>query len=134
MKRFLFYFLSTIVIGFIFFLGYEYLGTVSEEAKRTYNMTPLVILSTIFPILMGMLLRLPKLIMEIKENKQWTFDWIKLTAIGIPALYIAVIPLVYITFEINMWLASEIMFTSNTTLITMAGVVFGYLLLDSLKK
>lgn len=32
-----------------------------------------------------MLLRLPQWLLEIRNKKQWTFDWMKHVSIGIPA-------------------------------------------------
>jgi hypothetical protein len=83
-----------------------------------------------------MLLRLPKLIVEIKEKKQWSFDWINVAAIGIPSIYIAMIPLLslFTFFGMNWLFAKELILLGDTTLTTIAGIVFGYVLLDSLKK
>jgi hypothetical protein len=97
---------------------------------------PFYIFATIFPIVIGMLLRLPKLIVEIKEKKQWSFDWINVAAIGIPSIYIAMIPLLslFTFFGMNWLFAKELILLGDTTLTTIAGIVFGYVLLDSLKK
>ncbi|MBO1004892.1 hypothetical protein [Pseudogracilibacillus auburnensis] len=76
MKRFLYYFGWTIVIGIIIYFGAKYQLRLQQEASVTFEIVPVVLLSTIFPFAIGMLLRLPKLLNEIKQNKQWTFDWI----------------------------------------------------------
>ncbi|MGP4108844.1 hypothetical protein [Virgibacillus sp. L01] len=93
---------------------------------------PVLLFATIYPIVIGLFLRLPKLIIEIKEKKQWTFDWVKVVAIGIPALYIASLPILSTT-GINFVFSIDLMLM-GTKLITIAGIVFGYVLLDSLKK
>jgi hypothetical protein len=73
--------------------------------------------------------------MEIKEKKEWTFDWTKVIAIGIPALYVALFPILSSTsFGTNFLFGQVLVLFENTTLITTAGIVFGYVLLDSLKK
>lgn len=73
--------------------------------------------------------------MEIKDKKEWSFNWIKVIAIGIPALYIASLPILsYSSFGMNFLFVKELMLIENTTLITTAGIVFGYVLLDSFKK
>ncbi|MCA1026037.1 MULTISPECIES: hypothetical protein [Cytobacillus] len=106
-----------------------------EELRNSFNLLPFLIFATIFPIAIGLLLRLPKLIIEIKEKKQWSFDWIKVAAIGIPSLYIAMIPILSLStsFE-NLLFAKELIFLGDTTLTTTAGIVSGYVLFDSLKK
>jgi hypothetical protein len=105
-----------------------------EESRNSFNMMPFLIFATIFPIFIGLLLRFPKLIMEIKEKRQWSFDWIKVAAIGVPSLYIAVIPVLSICFGVDLLFAKEFILLGNTTLTTTAGIVSGYVLLDSLKK
>lgn len=82
-----------------------------------------------------MFLRLPKLIKEIKQNKLWTFDWIKFIAIGLPAFCVLII---YVSkFHLPESILSFIpqaIFLGNTTIQMTVGIVFGYTLLDSLKK
>ncbi|WP_157967349.1 hypothetical protein [Paraliobacillus zengyii] len=96
-----------------------------------YKIMPVVIYGTIFPVLIGLLLRLPKLIIEIKQNKQWTFDWVKFIGIGLPSFYI--IAMSFLPFAISIKLP-EINMLESPTFQIIAGVVFGYILLDSLKK
>ena len=122
-------------MGFIFYLGVKYQVRLHEELRNSFNLLPFLIYATIFPIAIGLLLRLPKLIIEIKEKKQWSFDWIKVAAIGIPSLYIAMIPILSLStsFE-NLLFAKELIFLGDTTLTTTAGIVSGYVLLDSLNK
>jgi hypothetical protein len=132
-KRFLFYFTSTVVIGIIFYVGMDYQVRVKEEATSTFNMEVYVIFATIFSIFIGCLLRLPKLIIEIKEEKRWSFDWIKVVAIGIPSLYITMIP--FLSFHwVDLLFAKELMLLGDTVFTTTAGIVFGYVLFDSLKS
>ncbi len=121
-------------MGFILYLGMGYQVRLREESATTYNLMPFILFATIFPIFIGFLLRLPKLIIEIKEKKQWSFDWIKVAAIGIPSLYLAMIPILAIYFGMNLLFAKEFMLLGDTTFTSIAGVVFGYVLLDSLKK
>jgi uncharacterized membrane protein len=134
MKHFLKYFIWTAIIGFILFIGFRLHLNLEEEAKVNYNIVPMTIFGVVFPIFIGMLLRLPLLIKEIKEMKRWTINWAKITAIGIPTLYITLSPLLYFTsfghklpFTLEM-----VQLNSNAT--TVAGLIFGYVLLDSIKK
>ena len=81
-----------------------------EELRNSFNLLPFLIYATIFPIA-------------------------KVAAIGIPSLYIAMIPILSLStsFE-NLLFAKELIFLGDTTLTTTAGIVSGYVLLDSLKK
>ena len=134
MNRFLFIFFSTVVIGSIFYLGLEYQMRLREESAIVFDIKPYIMFSTIFSIFMGMLLRLPKLIIEIKDKKKWSFDWMKVTIIGIPSLYIATIPLVTINMGTNLLFSNTIMMLGDFTFTSIAGVILGYVLLDSLKS
>jgi uncharacterized protein with PQ loop repeat len=68
MKKISFYFVSTIVIGFILYLAMGYQERLREEVAEIFNYMNSITPVTIFPILFGLLLRLPKLILEIKEK------------------------------------------------------------------
>ncbi|MGV3467415.1 MAG: hypothetical protein ACO1OT_19270 [Heyndrickxia sp.] len=136
MKGFFYNLGCTVIIGFILYFGLMYKVELKEEVDMTYNMKPFIIFSTIFPIMIGMLLRLPKLFLEIKERKHWTFSWTKVIPIGIPALYIAVLPSLVLTpLGLKFLFAKELIFLDNSSVLTTtAGIVFGYVLLDSLKR
>ncbi|WP_391122305.1 hypothetical protein [Psychrobacillus sp. L3] len=121
-------------MGFIFYLGTDYKMRLREESATTFNLMPFLIFAVIFPVFIGFFLRLPKLIIEIKEKKQWSFDWIKVAEIGIPSLYIAMIPILTFYFGLNLLFGKEFLLLRDTTFTTTAGIVFGYVLLDSLKE
>lgn len=134
MKRFLFIFFSTAVIGFVFYLGMDYQMRLREKSAIIFDIKPYITFASFFSIFIGMLLRLPKLILEIRDKQRWSFDWIKVIVIGIPSLYIAMIPLFAIVYGMNLWFANVVMLLGDITFTTIAGVIFGYVLLDSLKS
>ena len=119
---------------FIFYLGTEVKVQLLQESRVKFNLLPYLIFVTIFPIFIGTFLRLPKLIIEIRQEKQWSFDWIKVVAIGFPTLYLAMAPILSLYFGPNMLFAKSFWMAGDTTLTSIAGIVFGYVLLDSLKK
>lgn len=119
-------------IGVIFYMGMGYQVELRKQYAITFNVKPYIIYVTIFPICMGVLLRLPKLIVEIKDKKKWSLDWMKLIIIGMPTLYIAMIPFLGIVFGKKLLFTEAFMLLGDMTLISIAGVIFGYVLLDSL--
>lgn len=134
-KRLVYYFVWTIMIGFIIYWGMKYQSRLEEIAKNEFELLPVIMFSAIFPIVIGLLLRLPKLIIEIKENKQWTFDWIRFIAIAIPSLYIIIMSILpYSPLSKGSIPIPDIILIGGSTVTTVAGIVFGYVLLDSLKK
>lgn len=123
------------MIGFIINWGMKYQSRLEEIAKMEFEQLPIIMFAAIFPIVIGLLLRLPKLIIEIKENKQWTFDWIRFIAIAIPSLYIITMSILpFSPLSKGYMPIPEIILIGGPTVTTVAGIVFGYVLLDSLKK
>ncbi|MFZ3579727.1 hypothetical protein [Virgibacillus sp. DJP39] len=134
MKRFLGYFSLTVVIGALSYLGTRYQVLLEKEVDTYYQILPVLVYSTIFPIVIGFFLRLPKLMNEMKEKKRWTFDWVKIVALTLPALCITMLPLLSYIFGMNLIMANELFVLNEPTYAKIAGIVFGYSLLDSLKK
>lgn len=134
MKRFLFIFFSTAVIGFVFYFGMDYQMRLREKSAIIFDIKPYISFASFFSIFIGMLLRLPKLILEIRDKQRWSFDWMKIIVIGIPSLYIAMIPLFALVYGMNLWFSNVVMLLGDITFTTIAGVIFGYVLLDSLNS
>jgi hypothetical protein len=135
MKRFFYYLGWTIVLGIIVYSGTKYQFFLKQDYMKNLNAMSFVLFSSIFPIVIGILLRLPKLINEIKGKRQWTFDWAKFIGIGLPSLCIlSMYVLIFYLPESIMPFISQEIFLGNPTVQTIAGVVFGFVLLDSVKK
>lgn len=136
MRKFFYYFGWTIVIGIIIYLGAKYQFQLKQDYMKNFEVLSFVLFSSIFPIGIGILLRLPKFIIEMKENRQWTFDWAKFLGIGLPSfgvLFMCVFLFTPAGKNIPPYVP-EIMYSGNSTIQTIAGVVFGFILLDSVKK
>lgn len=135
MNRFLYYFGWTIVIGFIIYLSVMYQIRLEQEVSMTFNVMKVLLFQIVFSVIIGMLFRLPKLINQMKQKSEWTFDWIKFLAIGGPSLFILLI-YVFIFFVPGGFLPliAQTIFLGSQTIQILAGVVFGYVLLGSLKK
>src|SRR5699024_1459233 len=101
-----------------------------EMAKREFKLLPVIIFSAIFPIVIGILLRVPKLIIEMKENRKWTFDWVRFVAIALPAFFIITIPIL----PYSSYFITNIILIGDPTITVIAGVVFGYVLLSCVKR
>lgn len=133
MKRFFYYLAWTLGIGIILYYGMQYQQDLGDQVAKTYNPIPLFIYVTLFPILIGVLLGLPKLFNDIRKNKKWKVDWIKLIAVGVPSLYIGSTSLLML-LPFQLIFIDRIMFLNQSTFTTVAGLVFGYILIDSLKE
>ncbi|SEQ87775.1 hypothetical protein SAMN05216232_3535 [Virgibacillus subterraneus] len=134
-KRFAVYFSLTIGFLTLVFWGYKIPLNIKEKLMFNAPLELLTIYSIVLPILIGMILRLPTLIKEIKEKKKWAIDWVKLCAIGIPTLYISQASFLYFYLP-SVTLPFSVMLVRNPDmpLTTISGMIFGYIVLDSLKK
>ncbi len=101
---------------------------IDRTASMEFIVFPSVMFSVIFPIIMGALLRLPQFILDIKENRKWRFNWARFFGVGLPALMILIY---YILSFIGLIPAIHLVLISGSTLATMTGIVFGYILLDN---
>ncbi len=89
-----------------------------------FEIMPVVLFGSIFPIVIGLLLRLPTLIIERKQKKQWSFDWVKFTAIVLPSFYIITMSILPFTPLGEGFLKiSEIIMIGSPTIQVIAGVV-----------
>lgn len=133
MKRFIYYAVWTVVIGFALYQGSEYQSYLTKQAETTYEIKPRVIFTTIFPILVGMLLKLPELWIQRLSTK-WGVDWPKLIVVGIPSLYISLELLLSFTpLAPYLPFLFYISTTGYPTLPMVSGIVFGYIVLDSMR-
>ncbi|WP_404334569.1 hypothetical protein [Planococcus rifietoensis] len=140
MKRFFYYFIWSIAIIFIVYAGLQLQQLLSDRATAEFDPTPLWIYVVIFPIVIGLLLRTPKFMLERKESRIGGFDWSKFLAVGLPAflvLILSVLPLLPVgnlIFSDEVYVHIDVLLYSSTTAQTIAGLVFGYTLLDSFKS
>ncbi|MYL35082.1 hypothetical protein GLW08_04270 [Pontibacillus yanchengensis] len=140
MKRFLLYFISTVTFIVLVFWGYKLPEMVREELMFEGNSEVLyflvVIFTFLYPTLIGILIRLPKFIKEVKEKRKWAIDWVKLCAIGIPTLYVSQIIVLYssLPHSVPLPFSGALMRNIESPLSTIAGIIFGYIVLDSLKE
>lgn len=136
LKRFLKYLIWTITITIIVYLGLRFRVYLGNEAEISFDNKSIMIFNIVFPILVGVLFRLPKFLEEKKGRKKWRFDWVKLITIAFPSLYIALLPyLIYSSFGETLIFVKQILLLEETSnsLTMIAGIVFGYVLIDSVK-
>jgi len=135
MKRFMYYFVWVLFIGFICYLGSQYYLNLKDLVQVTFHNTFFIIYSLVFPVMIGMLLKMPVLIKDIQQHRNWTFDWVKLLAVGAPAFFIVTYPIwTYTPFAEYLIFTDLFRIATSTPFTTVAGIVLGYCLLDILKK
>lgn len=134
LKRFLYYFIWTLVIGLVLYAGMQFQQQIAERAQMTFNPFLLQAYIALFPVIMGLLIRTPKFILQMKKRNPWKFDWVLFAAIGLPALYIVLMTFVPFSPIGEAWLRiPDIIVLGRTTVPTIAGLVFGYMVLDGFR-
>ncbi|MBO8138407.1 MAG: hypothetical protein H0Z40_09790 [Desulfotomaculum sp.] len=138
-KRFLGYFLYMVFIGFVLYWGDAYEHYVKKQIAITYDTRLMMLHRAFFPVVLGVLLALPRFTGTVREPGRWCMDWVKLLAVSLPCLYIAFFmptffsPLGSLFPRWLMWSGYKL--TAHSSLpITVFGIIFGYTLLTALNK
>ncbi|EIM05988.1 hypothetical protein A1A1_13327 [Planococcus antarcticus DSM 14505] len=134
MKQFLYDFIWTLAIGLILYLGMQLQAQVAEKSQMTFTIFPLQAYIALFPVVIGLLIRTPKFMLQLRGKESWTYDWVKFVAIGVPALYIVLMTFLPFSPLGEGWLSiPNILLFGGTTVPTVAGLVFGYVVLACFK-
>lgn len=135
MNRFLRFFLYSIAMIILIQNAYQYQLYIGRQSEINFEIIPFIVFSTVFPIIIGILFAIPGLIGRINEGNNSSYDWARFLGVCIPSLFIASLPIMYIweiTFQFaNFILTAGLLATSFTSIF---GVVFGYVLLECLKR
>jgi hypothetical protein len=103
--------------------------------SQTYQPAGYVIYSAIYPVLIGMLLLVPGLYSNIRKEGRIKLDWIRLGAVGVPALVLTLSQILYwftpfgrIIYPI----LPEWVYAKETVMI--GGIILGHTLFSSIRK
>lgn len=125
--------LYVIFVGSIIWLGNFYQKRM-DFLVSTIELDPKVRLLYIsaLPVIIGILIALPQFIGNIRRDGDIRFNWIRFISIGLPTLYVSILPLIY--YSIGKPIPFATLILQYSMLRTVSGVVFGYLLLTSFEK
>ena len=135
LKRFVAYFLYALFIAYVFSWAEKYAMHLHRLAAATFNYYTSIGFSIFYPIIIGILIGLPKLLAQLRKEGFWKWDWVKFLAIGIPAFFLGIYPLLVYLPYLSPHLPSELpvfflMTYKTQVLIPFSGIVFGYLLVS----
>ena len=91
-------------------------------------------IATIFPMIIGILFSLPSFLSNFNKPGFWHMDGIKLFSVGIPTLYVAILPLLYFSPIGKYFPAVGLITTPNSAPAIICGTIFGYLILSVFSK
>lgn len=135
MKKFISNIIYAALLVFLLYGGSQYYQVLRITAGRTFHPIPVVVFSSIFPIIIGIYLAIPSFFSKVRRQGMWEVDWSKLTILGTVSLLLAITPILYFLSPIGQnvpWLVVWLIDFSQGY--TIAGVVFGYMILSVPKK
>jgi len=133
-KRFIGYLLYVAALGCFVIIADNFEKHLKFIYQSTYNLTNLWLFLSIAPMLFGFLLAFPRLIQTIMKEGSWKIDWILLLSAGLPSLLIAITPIMCLAQSVLYSQHALFIFGLHPNLITLSGIIFGYVLLVAFKK
>lgn len=135
LKRFLYYFAWTVALGIVFYFGIQLHDVALERSQSTFNPFFIYLFFALYSIIAGLLMCLPKFFLQMRIDQPWIFDWPVFIAVCIPSLTLVIMTLIPFTPLSGDWMRMfTFLYAAQTTIPTIAGIVFGYALLSCFKK
>lgn len=129
--RFVSYLVYVLAFGYFVIKADDFNRLLKRSYESTYDFTGVFLFMSLFPIIVGILLALPQFFVSYMRKGSWKVDWVALLAMGLPALLVAITPmLVNLSFE-GQLVASILL---HPSLVTVAGILFGFVLVTSFNK
>ncbi|KMN45240.1 MULTISPECIES: hypothetical protein [Bacillus] len=130
MQKVIQYFCFTLFIVLLLFVGVKIQFYLDTDAQVNFNVYPRLFYFTLFPLLVGILLRFLQSINRETSKQNWSFQPDKFIAITVPTILISFSPALlfsplgeYLPYLVNIILV-------NTTFVTIISLIAGYSLLD----
>ncbi|MCU5471017.1 MULTISPECIES: hypothetical protein [Bacillus cereus group] len=134
MQKVMLYLCFTLFIVLLLFVGVKIQFYLDTDAQVNFNVYPRLFYFTLFPLIVGILLRFLQSINRETSKQNWRFQPDKFIAITVPTLFISFSPALlfspvgaYLPYLANIILI-------NTTFVTIISLVAGYSLLDCFIK
>jgi hypothetical protein len=135
LKKFCWYLIYAVAFIIILLWLTNHAEELRIVVSRTYKPTSLIIYTAIYPVIIGMLLSLPTLYSKMKKEGRITLEWIRLVAVGVPALILTLSQILYwfTPFgRIIYPMLPEWGLAKETVMV--GGIFLGYTLLSSIRK
>ncbi|TXR70881.1 hypothetical protein DN408_30085 [Bacillus sp. AR13-1] len=130
MQKVMLHLCFTLFIVLLLFVGVKIQFYLDTDAQVNFNVYPRLFYFTLFPLIVGILLRFLQSINHSMNKQNWSFQPDKFIAITVPTLFISFSPALlfspvgeYLPYLTNIILV-------NTTFVTIISLIAGYSLLD----
>lgn len=131
LKRIVGYFVYVITFGSFVIVAEQLQRYLANLFSRTYDPTYYWTFLSIYPILVGVMLALPRLIKLFGQEGSWKVDWIPLLLVGFPSLLVAITPILWLAEFAQNWKTATLIFMYTPNLTFVAGILFGFVLVSS---
>lgn len=135
MKKYVGYIIHAALFVFLLYLGSHLNQNLRIATGRTFRPIPMLVFYSIFPIVIGIYLALPNMIIKVLRPGLWKIEGAKFAILGTVSLFLALTPILYFLTPIGQRVPWLIVWLNNFNQgYTIAGAVFGYLLLSVPEK
>lgn len=136
-NRLALYLIYVFIFWVFLYLGYILHSNLKINAINTFNHTAFFFFETIFYIVAGMYLSLPRFFQQIKKEGNWKINILKLVFIGLPTSYI-----LFFAYLANLTPLTEFsilfypisLFLGFPFFVMINGVLLGFIIFDSIYK
>jgi hypothetical protein len=133
--------LLILLLGIIFF-GLRYQAALFSASRHEISgIFAYYQFKAAFPLLIGILLAIPHFINQFAQTGKWKVNWVSLIVIGLPFLYLSVVPLLYVFDLVNInipfsdyALGGYFGSGASTTFEVINGIIAGFIVSTSIVK
>ncbi|MCM3109531.1 hypothetical protein [Lederbergia lenta] len=130
------YFIRSLAIILILYMGMDVELMLYKYQNETGIVVPYMLFTILFPILAGMSIHIPRIVINLFHKNRFSIDWVKLFSTSLPFLFIS-----FSYYILNTTLTTNILphsyrvkLMETQTIVTISGVILGYMILNSFKK
>ncbi|MFJ8071317.1 hypothetical protein ACIQZD_20565 [Peribacillus sp. NPDC096447] len=139
LKRAICYLTYLVVVLGVLFIGLKYQQHLFTVSRETFEIKGYLLYESSLPIFLGMILAIPRLLQNLSKKGHLKMNWLRLVILGLPFLYLSIIPILYFSGALIDWPLSRFVFgyygaNGSTTLNSITGVVAGYIIVTSFYK
>ncbi|MFD6439213.1 hypothetical protein ACFWDG_05230 [Peribacillus sp. NPDC060186] len=140
-KRTISYLAYLILLLSVLFYGLNYQNHLAIISRETFEIKGYFLFQSFFPIFLGIIFAMPSIVKNILKKGHWKVNWLRLLILGIPFIYMSIIPILYFT-EISVF---DLPFSTlvwrgyfgadgSTTFNSITGIIASYIVLTSIRK
>lgn len=134
------YLIYLIILAFVIVVGLKHQSNLFKQSSISYDLFDYYRFEILFPLIIGAVLAIPSIFKNFLKQGVWKLNWVKLIVLGIPILYLAITPYLYLKrlISLNFPFVKQIMGgyfgNSSSTLIAIIGIAAGYFVITSFEK